>query len=267
MEPAGLDTTVPNVARIYDYWLGGKDNFAADRQAGDQVEARIPEVRGAAAANRLFHQRAATWMALQGINQFIDLGAGLPTRDNTHECVRRVIPDATVIYTDFDPVVVSHASALLANHDTRVAVLQADMRKPEQILRDETVRDLIDFSAPCGLLASAVLHFIADDEDPRGFIGGYMAALAPGSCIAITHMSADHVAAEKVDAVSSVYQGASQQLHLRPLDEITALLTGLEIVPPGVVFLQDWQPDLGDVTATTSPETAWAYAAVGRKSA
>jgi hypothetical protein len=261
MEPAGIDTTVPNVARVYDYWLGGKDNFAADRQAGDQVEARIPEVRGGTLANRLFHQRAAVWMARQGIRQFIDLGAGLPTRENTHESVRRIIPDATVIYTDFDPVVINHAEALLANHDSRIAVAHADLRQPEQVLGNETVRGLIDFAAPYGVLATAVLHFVADSEDPGGFIGGYVDALPPGGCLALTHMSADHVPAEKVAAFAGVYSGASQQLHFRTLDEFSAFFAGLELVPPGVVFPHEWQPELG----STSSSTTWGYAAVGRK--
>jgi O-methyltransferase involved in polyketide biosynthesis len=258
-----FDTSVPNTARIYDFWLGGKENFEADRQAGNQVEAHIPEVRGGALANRLFHQRAAVWMARQGITQFIDLGAGLPTADNTHQAVRRVNPATTVVYVDFDPVVVLHAQALLANHDSGIGVVCADLRDPERVMAEDGVRDLIDLTRPCGLLATAVLHFLTDEEDPARILRRYTAELAPGSCAAFSHMSADHVPADKVQAFSAIYDGASQQLTFRTKDQFTAMFAGLDLVPPGVVFPHQWNPD----PAVASPETTWGYAAAGRKPA
>jgi len=258
-----FDTSVPNTARIYDFWLGGKENFEADRHAGNQVEAHIPEVRAGARANRLFHQRAAVWMAHQGITQFIDLGAGLPTADNTHEAVRRVDPAAAVVYVDFDPIVVSHARALLANHDAGIGVVCADLRDPDEVLGFDEVRSLIDFARPCGLLATAVLHFITDDEDPAALLGRYMTALAPGSRAAFSHMSADHVPAEKVKAFSSIYDGASQQLTFRTKDQFAAMFAGLDLIPPGVVFPHEWNPD----PSVASPETTWGYVAAGLKPA
>ena len=165
----GVDTTTPSPARLYDYYLGGTHNFAADREAAEKLKAEAPDLIDAMWANRGFHGRAAVWLARQGIRQFVDIGSGLPTQNNTHEAVHRVAPEARVAYVDNDPMVAAHAEALLAGNGT-TAVIAADLRDPAALLGDPGLRALIDFAEPAGVLMTAVMQFVADDSDPWGLV-------------------------------------------------------------------------------------------------
>jgi O-methyltransferase involved in polyketide biosynthesis len=257
-----IDTTKPNVARMYDAMLGGKDNFAADRAAVEQLTAQVPKAPQMAQSNRAFHQRAAAWMAERGIRQFIDVGAGLPTRDNTHEVVERINPACLVVYVDIDPVVLAHARALLSHHDHGVAVIGADMRDPESILGHDVVRNLIDFDAPCGVLMTGLWHFISDEADPQGLMAQYVSAVAPGSCFALTQATADDRRPQEAQGAVDGYKGTSQGLHMRTRAQFTAMFAGLEIVPPGVVLPDEWpSPDTG----AASPTVLWGYAGMAVK--
>jgi O-methyltransferase involved in polyketide biosynthesis len=257
-----IDITKPNVARMYDVMLGGKDNFAVDRAAVEQLTAQVPKAPDAARSNRAFHQRAAVWMAQRGIRQFIDVGAGLPTRDNTHEVVKRINPGCLVVYVDIDPVVLSHAHALLSRHDHGVATIGADVRDPESILGHDVVRNLIDFDAPCGVLMTGLWHFISDEADPQWLMAQYVDAVAPGSCFALAQATADDRRPQEVQASIDGYAGTSQGLHMRTRAEFTAMFAGLEIVPPGVVLPHEWpDPD----TPAASPTVLWGYAAMAVK--
>jgi O-methyltransferase involved in polyketide biosynthesis len=257
-----FDVTKPNVARMYDVMLGGKDNYAVDRAAVEQLTAQVPGAPEMARSNRAFHQRAAMWMAQRGIRQFIDLGAGLPTRDNTHEVVKRVNPGCLVAYVDNDPIVLSHARALLSRDDDGVVVIGADVRDPESILGHDAVWDLIDFDAPCGVLMTGLWHFIADEADPQGLMARYAGAVAPGSCFALAQATADGRGAQEVQGAVEGYSGTRQGLHMRSRAQFTAMLAGLEIVPPGVVAPHEWpDPD----APATSPAVRWGYAAMAVK--
>lgn len=257
-----FDTTRPNVARMYDAMLGGKDNYAVDRAAVEQLTAQVPRASDMARSNRAFHQRAAVWMAQRGIRQFIDLGAGLPTRDNTHEVVKGINPGCLVVYADNDPVVLSHAMALLSHDDDGVVVIGADVREPESILGNDVVRNLIDFGAPCGVLMTGLWHFVSDDADPQGLMAQYAGAVAPGSCFALAQATADGRGTQEVQGAVDGYAGTSQGLHFRTRAQFTAMFAGLEIVPPGVVLPHQWpDPD----TPAASSTVLWGYAAMAVK--
>jgi hypothetical protein len=191
--PDGVDPTRPSPARLYDYYLGGTHNYEVDRQAAEQMRAVMPELGDAAWANRGFHGRAAVWMAAEhGIRQFIDLGSGLPTQNNTHQAVARVTPEARVVYVDNDPIVAAYGTPLLAG-DGSTALITADLRDPDGVLEHPEVRRLIDFAEPVGVLMTAVLHFVADGSDPWGLVRRYMAATAPGSYLALSQVTSDNM--------------------------------------------------------------------------
>ena len=193
--PQGLDVTVPNVARIYDHLLGGKDNFEADREAARRLLAAVPDAARAARANRAFLARAVQFLAREaGIRQFLDIGTGLPTRGNVHEIAQVTNPQARVLYTDIDPMVVVHASALLANSLT-VAATQADLRQPDQLFTMPVTRTLIDTSQPLAVLLVAVLHFLPDNDNPWAVVDQIKDRLAPGSYVVISHVTADEIPA------------------------------------------------------------------------
>jgi O-methyltransferase involved in polyketide biosynthesis len=226
-----VDPTRPSPARLYDYFLGGSNNFPADRAAAEKFKAAAPDIVDAMLATRGFHGRAAVWLARQGIRQFIDLGSGLPTQNNTHESVHRVIPDARVVYVDIDPMVAAHAGRLLADDGT-TTVITADLRDPDLVLSNPDLRRLIDFSEPAGVLLTAVLHFIADGSDPWGLVTRYMAAVVPGSYLAVSHGTYEKFAERRVRAGVDTYAQATEQVHLRSRAEIERFFDGLELVPP-----------------------------------
>ena len=245
----GIDTSAPNVARIYDYILGGKDNFAADRQAARQLLAALPDIAGTVRDNRAFIGRVVRFLAGQaGIRQFLDLGAGLPTQDCVHEMAQAIAPDARVVYVDNDPVACSHGQALLVPRER--GRLRARRPAPaDQILRHPEVLARIDFSRPVGVLCACALHFVPDEEKPHQVIAGYRDHLAPGSYLAITHGIAAAAPEDDpdglVERVTDVYRNASAQIHVRPVKDIERFFDGLEILEPGVVWMARWRPEPG----------------------
>jgi hypothetical protein len=224
-----VDTTRPSPARLYDYFLGGTNNFPVDREVARQLMAGSPDVVDAVMANRGFHGRAAVWMAGQGIRQFLDLGSGLPTQNNTHESVHRVVRDARVVYVDNDPMVAAHAGTLLAR-DGSTAVITADLRDTGAVLGHPDLRRLIDFDEPAGVLATDVMHFMADDCDPWGVLARYLAALAPGSYLALSHTTSDNLPPHP--EVTQTLEKAAVSLYPRSRAEVERFFCGLELVPP-----------------------------------
>jgi len=265
---SGIDTSVPNVARIYDYILGGKDNFAADRKAAQQLLAALPDIAGVVRDNREFIGRVVRFLAGEaGIRQFLDLGAGLPTQDCVHEMAHAIAPDARVVYVDNDPVACLHGQALLGPGD-RVGFVLGDLRRPAEILRHPEVLARLDFSQPVGVLAACVLHFVPDEDKPHQIIAGYRDHLAPGSFLAITHgitaATPEDDPDGAVESVTSVYRNASAQIQVRPVREIERFFSGFEIVEPGVVWIGRWRPDPGTRPAGRVDSL---YGGLGRKPA
>lgn len=252
--PPGVDPTTPSPARLYDYYLGGTQNFQADRDAAERIRAVMPALSDAAWANRSFHQRSARWLARRGITQFIDIGSGLPTAGNTHELVQQVNPGARVVYADIDPMVAPHAASLLGE-DGGTAVITADLRDPDAVLSHPDLRALIDFTEPAGLLMTAVLHFVAPEDNPHGLVRRYLNALAPGSYLALSHATADQIPPRAVRAGTSEYTRASGSIFPRPRSQVERFFEGLELVPPyqgggpAVCYVGEWgaeDPQLAD---------------------
>jgi hypothetical protein len=257
---AKLNPGVPNPARMYDYFLGGKDNFPADREAAEQAIAVSPPTLDMARENRAFLRRAVRFLAAEaGIRRFLDIGAGLPTQGNVHEVAQAVAPDARVVYADIDPVVVTHARALLADPNT--AAIQADLRDPDAILATPEVRGLLDGGQPVAILLLAILHFVQDADDPARSVARLRDAVPAGSYLAITHATAEapnpkpEVAARVVD----VYQRATASLALRTGAEVARFFDGFDLVDPGLVQVQEWRPD----APSKAPGGIWG--GVGRK--
>jgi len=244
----GIDTTTPNVARIYDYLLGGKDNFAADREAARQLLDAIPDVGAIARDNRSFLGRVVRYLATEGgVRQFLDLGSGLPTQANVHQLAQGVLgfaPGVRVVYVDNDPVVASHGHALLASGDD-VAMVSGDLSQPATILGNPDVTALLDLSQPVAVLCTSTLHFIADEAEPHGFIAEYRDHLAPGSYLAITHAIGTEELAQERRGAEAVYRQASSQLHVRSLADVLRFFDGLELIEPGFTWLAEWRPEQG----------------------
>lgn len=240
---AGVDPTVPSVARMYDYYLGGKDNFPADRAAAEKIIAIVPEVRETARDNRAFIGKAVRLMAEQGVRQFLDIGAGLPTQENVHQVAQRIVPDARVVYVDNDPIVLSHARALLADNPHTTAV-RGDITEPAAVLADPEVTGHLDFGRPVGLLASAVLHFVPGDERTGDIVTTLRAPLARGSHVLISHFFTPDADDPKVRAGQQVYSSTKPgALIARPLRRIAAFFDGLSLLEPGIVPVKSWRPD------------------------
>jgi hypothetical protein len=266
--PHGVDSTIPNIARIYDYLLGGKDNFAADRAAAEHFLAVVPDIAAIAADNRAFLGRAIRYLAAEaGIRQFLDLGGGLPTLSNVHQIAQQVAPDAHVAYIDYDPVVVRHGEALLAN-GSNVAMAQADLTQPATVLDQPEVRQVLDLSQPLALICTATMHFVPDEARPHAVIAEYRDRMAAGSYLVISHAAynipgrtpADSAAG--ADEAAGVFRRASAQLHLRTPADIRRFFDGFELVEPGVVWMSEWRPLLG---ARPAGRMQSLYAAVGHK--
>ena len=239
--PAGVDPTRPSPARMYDYMLGGTRNLQVDRDATERFLAQYPDLLDAASANRGFLRRAARLMAqTHGIRQFIDIGSGLPTQNNTHETVHQIAPDARIVYVDLDPMVLTYAPELLTDDGT-TAVVQADLRDPDSVLNAADVRRLIDFSQPVGVLFVAVLHFIPAEDDPYGSVRAFCAQMAPGSFLAVSHISSDGTAPAVMATIRDAYRTASAPAVFRSLAEIEGFFAGLEIAHPGIVEVSAWR--------------------------
>ncbi|MEV0819698.1 SAM-dependent methyltransferase [Nonomuraea rubra] len=239
----GVDPTVPSVARMYDYYLGGKDNFPSDRAAAEKIIAIVPEVRETARDNRAFIGKAVRLMAEQGVRQFLDIGAGLPTQENVHQVAQRVVPDARVVYVDNDPIVLTHARALLADNPYTLAAW-GDVTDPAAILRDPDVAAHLDFGRPIGLLMSAVLHFVPGDQQTSDIVKTLREPLVPGSHLLISHFYTPDTDDPRVRAGQQVYRATKPgALVARSLRQIGAYFDGLSLLEPGLVPVKLWRPD------------------------
>ena len=254
---ASFDVTVPNVARIYDYFLGGKDHFAADREAAEELRSLLPDAEMACRENRRFLRRAVRYLASEsGISQFIDIGSDLPTADNTHEIAQAARPNARVAYVDYDPVVVAHGQALLGS-SPGVAVIEADLRRPGVIVGSRSLVDLVDFSAPVAILLTAVLHFIPDNDDPYGIVGVLKSIMARGSYLVISHATQDSVSREETRGGMSVYDKASAPVVPRSYGDVLKFFARMDLVDRGLVNISEWR--------SSRPMRALMYGGVARK--
>ncbi len=246
--PPGIDVTVPSVARVYDFMLGGKDNFAVDRQVAQMALEIVPDAPMSGRSNREFLRRVVRMLAADhGIRQFLDIGSGLPSNGNVHEVAQRVDPAARVVYVDNDPIVLVHSRAMLSGNPN-TAVIQADLRDPEALLAGSEVRDLLNFDEPVGLLLFAILHHLRDDEDPGGIAARLIDRLAPGSFVAISHFcntGDEHPElTAKSEAVEKLFNERLGTGRWRTKQEILSFFGGLELLDPGVVPLPMWRPEV-----------------------
>ncbi|GAA5070570.1 hypothetical protein HNP84_001618 [Thermocatellispora tengchongensis] len=258
--PDGVDVTVPNPARVYDYALGGKNNYAVDREAAEKVFAAAPEMRAMARQNRWFLGRAVRFLAESGVRQFLDIGSGLPTQQNVHEVARETLPDARVVYVDHDPVVAAHGEALLAD-GRNAAFVRGDLRAPEEILAHPEVERLIDFREPVALLLVAILHFIPEEERPLELVERLAAPLAPGSHIVVSHVTSEFSPVE-VGRLVALSARAGAPWVARDRAGVLAFFDGFEPVEPGLVTAPEWRPT---VAREVDREKMFVYAGVGRK--
>jgi S-adenosyl methyltransferase len=248
-----IDVSVPNLARIYDYWLGGKDNFAADRAAAIRSTAAIPQLPMLARENRAFLRRAVRFCIGAGVTQFLDIGSGLPTADNTHEVAERAFPAARTVYVDNDRVVISHAKALLATPLTRA--VHGDLTRPGEMLAAAAATGLVDFARPVAVLLGAVLHHVPDEADPAGCVAAYRDAMAPGSFLVISHvqLAPGHIVgyepvSELGRELADARQGAVQGNGTRTREEIAAFFGDLTMAQPGLTEVWAWRPYPGAAT-------------------
>jgi DNA-binding NarL/FixJ family response regulator len=263
---AGIDTSRPHPARMYDYFIGGKNNFVADRETAEKMLLAMPGARTGARENRAFLGRAVRYLVEEaGIRQFLDIGTGLPTTNSVHEVAQAIDPAARVVYVDNDPLVLAHAQALLrSSAEGRTAYIQADLRDPATILADPVARDTLDFSQPVALMLVAVLHFIPDEDNPAEILGTLLDALPSGSYLVASHSTAEHAPEDAMNSGVSAYRSGGVTLRLRDSDEFADLvLTGLRVVPPGVVPVSEWRPE-GNGPYPSAAEVA-TYGAVGYK--
>jgi len=264
--PAGIDVERPSAARVYDYYLGGAHNFAADRRMAEQVLAMYPQARPIAQANRAFLRRAVQFLVDAGVRQFLDIGSGVPTVGHVHEIAQATAADARVVYVDIDPVAVAHSRQMLRDNE-RTAVIQEDVRHPERILDAPEVRGLLDLSRPVAVLVVALFHFIPDADDPAGILSRLTAPLVADSYLAMSHFTEDAVdrrADPDVDEGMDVYRRSGIDLTARSRRDVEALFGAFQPVAPGVVWLSQWHPDDTE-EVWDAPESVAIYAGVGRK--
>lgn len=254
MDHPSLDTSVPNVARIYDYMLGGRENFQADRSVADSVLRVHPELKQTVRDNRAFLHRVVLYLAEQGVSQFLDVGSGLPTQENVHEIAHKVNPDAKVAYVDHDPIVVSHGNALLAK-SKGVIVVPADLRQPRALLDLPSVREHLDFTQPVAVILLQVLHYIADAEDPAGIVAAFKDTICPGSYLVIGHATEDHVTQQFAARVLATYRRAND-LWPRSEQQIRSFFDGFELVEPGLTPEHGWRPRPSGAPKRQAP-TGW----------
>jgi hypothetical protein len=261
----GIDVTRPHAARMYDYGLGGKNHFAADRAVAEQVLAIMPTLRTVALENRKFLGRAVRFLAREaGIRQFLDIGSGLPATGNVHEVAQLVAPEARVVYVDNDPLVLVHARALLASGpEGRTGYIEDDLRKPASILSNPVTREILDFHQPVALVLCAVLHFLPDDGELAGVMATLIDALPPGSYLAASHATSEFVPPAQAEAALRSYRASGIPFQPRDGSDFARLaFGGLELVPPGVVLVSEWHPDSGPRPPAAEVSC---YGAVARK--
>lgn len=236
------DFRAPNAARMYDYFLGGKDHFQADREAAERVISVYPEVRTLAQANRRFLTRAVWYLAEHGITQYVDLGCGIPTSPTVHEIAWQVRPDARVVYVDNDPVVAAHYRSV-CNGDEGLTFIECDIRATQDILNHWQLERTIDLAAPVAFLCAAVLHFVPDSDQPKGIAAALRWRMVPGSYLVISHALTDGASRDLLSAITDTQQGAASPPIPRTAGEIGDLFTGLDLVEPGLVHVSRWRPD------------------------
>ena len=253
-----INTAKPHAARVYDFYLGGKDHFAADRETGQALMRVVPTIRAAARENRAFLGRAVRYLVAEaGIRQFLDIGTGLPSANNVHEVAQRLVPSCRVVYVDNDPIVLAHARALLTSSpEGKTAYIQADLREPEKILDDPVTRATLDFSQPVGLMLVAVLHFVPDEAQPRRIVDTLLDALPSGSYLVASHATSEYFA-DRGAAAAGIYHERGIPFQFRVADELSEVaFRGLEMVEPGVVSVSDWRPD-SDAPRPLPAEVTW----------
>jgi hypothetical protein len=256
-----FDTSVAHIARVYDYWLGGKDNFAADRAAGDAVIEAYPDAVSGVRANRAYLARTVRYLAGEAkIRQFLDIGTGIPTANNTHEVAQSIAPTSRVVYVDNDPIVLAHARALLTSGPHGVTgYIDADLRDTEKILAQAA--STLDFSRPVAVMLVGILHLIGDDEGPYGIVANFMDAVPPGSYLALSHVASDIAAAAVGEVAKRMNQLIAEKSTFRSHAEVMRFFDGLDMVEPGMVRVQDWRP--GSEAKAERPLPVWG--GVGRK--
>ena len=238
----GVDVTRPNAARMYDYYLGGSANFEVDRKAAEEGKAALPDATIYARANRAFLVRAVRYLCNAGIDQFLDLGSGIPTKGNVHEIAHQLNPAARVAYVDIEPVAVSHARRMLEGKQN-VTITQADIRRPQDVLSAPGVAGLLDFDRPVAVLAVAILPFVVDDEEAINLVAEYRNKCVSGSYLVLSHISQLAATAEQVTAAEEVMSRTTTPVRWRSADRITPMLAGYRVVPPGLVPVTQWRPD------------------------
>ncbi|MEU5260174.1 SAM-dependent methyltransferase [Amycolatopsis sp. NPDC021455] len=258
----GIDFDKPNAARVYDYLIGGKLNYAIDRMFAEQILQVRPEARDLALLNRRWLRRAVRFGAEQGIRQFLDIGSGMPTVGHVHEVVQSIDPESRVVYVDNEPVAVAHSEIVLQDNDN-AAMVQADAEFPADVLQHETTERLLDFDRPVMVVMAAFIHFIPDERDPAGLIAAYRDAVVPGSYLALSSGTFEGQG-EEVRRAAELYQKSGTDVVARSKEELRALLDGFEILPPGIVFTPEWRPD-DPAEVGEHPEQASQLALVARK--
>ena len=259
-----LEPDKHSTARRYDYFLGGYHNFAIDRRAAEQIKALYPDAALAAQTNRAFLRRAVTFLLEQGIDQFLDIGSGIPTVGNVHEIVHRINPQARVIYVDIDPVAVTYSQTILQGSHNVVAI-HGDVREPDELLANAEVRSMIDFQRPVAILMVALLNFVPADAEAQRVVQALVAAIPAGSYLVISHVTNEYLSQEVIAESEAVYARSTTPSKLRSRAQIAALFEGLEFVEPGLVLVPLWRPNEGDDLFFDTPEQSMFFAGVGRK--
>ncbi|HZD71919.1 MAG TPA: SAM-dependent methyltransferase [Actinomycetes bacterium] len=264
--PPEINTSVAHPARRYDYWLGGKDNYPADRASGDAVEAAFPSIRIAATENRRFLVRAVRFLASElGIRQFLDIGTGIPTSPNVHEVAQSIAPDSRIVYVDNDPIVLAHARALLKSHpEGATAYIDADVRESSEIFQDPALLRTLDLSRPVALMLVSILHFIPEEADPYGTVARLVGAMPPGSYLVISQGTFDFVPAAKLTGYLELARPSGPaEFHPRTRADFARFFAGTELVPPGIVPVSEWRAEEEPQPRPSAADTIM-YAAVGR---
>ncbi|MCP2166711.1 SAM-dependent methyltransferase [Goodfellowiella coeruleoviolacea] len=255
-----VDLSRPSAARVYDYLLGGGCNFAVDRSFAREVLDKLPTARELAVLNRTFQKKAVLHCLDAGIRQFLDIGSGIPSVGAVHEVAEQAGADYRVVYADYEPVAVAHGELMLANND-RAAIVQADATDPETLIADAVATGLLDLTEPVAVLMVALLHFVAEDQQPRRLLTRYRDALAPGSYLALSHVTTEG-SPSAIKPVLAMYENSTSPVHPRTRAEVAALLDGLDLVEPGLVHVPEWHPEAGD--RAIAPADSALFVAVGR---
>ncbi len=260
--PAGIDLERPSAARVYDYYLGGFHNFAADREMGRQAVEMWPDLPAIMKANRAFLRRSVNFLAGRGVRQFLDLGSGIPTVGNVHQVAQEVVPDARVVYVDNDPVAVAHSRSIL-DGDPRTAVVEADVRAPDEVLADPALSDLLDLDEPVGVLMVALLHFVSDEDRPAELVAGFRDAVPAGSYLVMSHASTGGQPARAAEH-RDLYRRTPTPMTMRSREQVVSFFDGFELVDPGLVYLPLWRPE-PEEAGLPDPERFSGLAGVGSK--